>query len=149
MNRHAGVGILLSYLIVGLVAVVFYRPDHPPAMAVAGPARATASTTAPASPPAIPPPTPGVPLGETPQAAAEKPVADGPRVARPESPRHDRSSRRLDSTFTRVADGETLADVARRVYGDSEAAGPLWKANRDQLDGPDGPLRAGMILRTP
>jgi nucleoid-associated protein YgaU len=51
--------------------------------------------------------------------------------------------------FARIDDGETLADVARRVYGSAEKVDVLWKANRDQLSKPEAPLGAGMLLRTP
>jgi hypothetical protein len=51
--------------------------------------------------------------------------------------------------FTRVRRGESLADVARRVYGSDGAAEDLWKSNRDLLDHEDAPLREGELLRTP
>jgi nucleoid-associated protein YgaU len=52
-------------------------------------------------------------------------------------------------SFTDVAEGETLSDVARRVYGSTDATDALWLANRDQLDRPDARLRSGTTLRTP
>jgi hypothetical protein len=51
--------------------------------------------------------------------------------------------------FTIVKAGEKLADVATRVYGTSDAAEPLWRANRDQVALIDSPLASGTILRTP
>lgn len=51
--------------------------------------------------------------------------------------------------FTQVRGGESLSDVASRVYGNSNAAENLWLANRDILDRADVPLRDGSILRTP
>jgi hypothetical protein len=51
--------------------------------------------------------------------------------------------------FTSVRDGETLADVARRVYGPASDPNTLWMANRDLIARKDAPLRAGMMLRTP
>ncbi|MCA1684716.1 MAG: hypothetical protein LC745_01770, partial [Planctomycetia bacterium] len=51
--------------------------------------------------------------------------------------------------FTRVRAGESLADVARRVYGADDALKTLWLANRDLLDRPDAPVTPGSILRTP
>jgi hypothetical protein len=51
--------------------------------------------------------------------------------------------------FTSVRDGETLADVARRVYGPSGDPNELWLANRDLIGGKNAPLRAGTMLRTP
>jgi hypothetical protein len=51
--------------------------------------------------------------------------------------------------MTRTREGETLADVALRVYGSADRANLLWLANRDFLDRRDDPLRAGTPLRTP
>ena len=53
------------------------------------------------------------------------------------------------SPFTVVGAGETIADVARRVYGTPENAGALWRANRDVLQGLDSPVAPGTVLRTP
>lgn len=51
--------------------------------------------------------------------------------------------------FTVARDGESLRDVARRVYGTRVDAATLWRANRDILDTADSPLRSGTLLRTP
>ena len=134
MDRDVGVGTLLSFAIVALVAVAFHRPERPPAMTLARPS----STTAPGPDTEISP-TPGVPLAEAERVA--------PKVVRPASAR--RAIARASSSFTRVLEGETLADVARRAYGSADAVEALWRSNRDQLDGPEGPIRPGMILRTP
>jgi hypothetical protein len=48
-----------------------------------------------------------------------------------------------------VEPNETIADVALRVYGTSEDADALWRANRDTLPRLDSPLSAGTLLRTP
>jgi outer membrane biosynthesis protein TonB len=53
------------------------------------------------------------------------------------------------SAFTLVGDGESLDDVALRVYGTTEKSQWLWRANRDLIDRKDASLRAGMLLRTP
>lgn len=53
------------------------------------------------------------------------------------------------SAFTVVQKGETLKDVAVRVYGSSDRLAPLWRANRDLLPKSDSPLSAGAVLRTP
>ena len=53
------------------------------------------------------------------------------------------------SPFTVVESGETLADVATRVYGSPEAREAVWKANRDQIARIDSPLARGTLLRTP
>lgn len=53
------------------------------------------------------------------------------------------------SAFTTVEDGETLEDVARRVYGSVDQAELLWRVNRDLLPRRSSPLAAGSVLRTP
>lgn len=51
--------------------------------------------------------------------------------------------------FTKTRGGESLADVAERVYGTRTAVDSLWRANRDVLNAPDDPIEEGLILRTP
>ncbi len=51
--------------------------------------------------------------------------------------------------FTAVRQGETLRDVAIRVYGSVDELDSLWRANRDVLPHKDSPLTAGAVLRTP
>jgi nucleoid-associated protein YgaU len=51
--------------------------------------------------------------------------------------------------FTKVIAGESLSDVANRVYGRSDEVRTLWLANRDLLDSAEGLLRPGTLLRTP
>src|SRR5437764_13162214 len=103
MRSHAGTGIALSFLIVAVVAVVLDRPHAPlAAKPVPTPARAvaTASPVAPVAagpPPTIPP---------------KPPAPAAPAPARPHPPRL-----RPEAAFTRAGPGETLADIARRVYG--------------------------------
>jgi hypothetical protein len=53
------------------------------------------------------------------------------------------------SSFTEVGPGESLADVALRVYGSEKDRDRLWRANRDLLPSPEAALEAGVILRTP
>ena len=53
------------------------------------------------------------------------------------------------SAFTEAVDGESLKDVALRVYGDPNSVRTLWLANRDILNDQKSPLRAGTLLRTP
>jgi nucleoid-associated protein YgaU len=57
--------------------------------------------------------------------------------------------KRPEDAFTKVASGETLVDIVRRVYGPDASLEAVWKANRDQLPTPEASVRAGMILRTP
>lgn len=51
--------------------------------------------------------------------------------------------------FTVVGSGETMADVARRVYGNADDVESLWRANRDVVSGPGAPLSPGTVLHTP
>lgn len=51
--------------------------------------------------------------------------------------------------FTKTRRGESLAEVAERVYGTRTAVDSLWRANRDVLIAPDDPIEEGLILRTP
>jgi hypothetical protein len=51
--------------------------------------------------------------------------------------------------FTVARADETIEDIALRVYGRSDRAGSLWRANRDTLVHPDSPISPGMLLRTP
>jgi nucleoid-associated protein YgaU len=128
-------GVALSFLLVGLAAVALRPGERPPTATLGGPAP---------KPTPPPRPTPGVPLPAAEPAPAPRApdVATGQRAA-PAAPR------RPEAGFTRVEPGEDLAAVARRVYGEGGDVAALWRANRDQLDAADAPLRAGMLLRTP
>ena len=82
-------------------------------------------------------------LVQTPRLEAHPPVAGaGPKAKRP-GPTSPRPS------FAVVAPGESLADVAARVYGTRDEAESLWKANRDQVERVDSPLTTGTLLRAP
>ena len=52
-------------------------------------------------------------------------------------------------TYTRARAGESLRDVAERVYGSAEFTHALWQANRDQVADVDQDPAAGLVLRTP
>lgn len=56
---------------------------------------------------------------------------------------------RTSPSFTVVARGETIADVARRIYGTTDDVSVLWRANRDILREPDARLVPGTVLHTP
>jgi nucleoid-associated protein YgaU len=134
MNPRLGLSCAWSFLIVVVVAVALYRPDPPQ-----GTARPAASAV---------PRSSGVATGPEPAPAPREVIAG--RVAdAPAGPAPRRPARRPSGAFTRVAAGESLAEVALRVYGTAEAARTIWQANRDQLDRPDAPLGAGTVLRTP
>ena len=51
--------------------------------------------------------------------------------------------------FTQALEGETLRDVAIRVYGSADEAESLWRLNRDLIRRKEGILPAGTLLRTP
>lgn len=51
------------------------------------------------------------------------------------------------NTYT-VASGDTLSKIAKHVYGDANAWGRIFEANRDQLSNPDR-IMPGQVLRLP
>jgi hypothetical protein len=51
--------------------------------------------------------------------------------------------------FTVAFEGETLRDVALRVYGSADEGEALWRLNRDLVGRRDAVLGAGTLLRTP
>lgn len=109
-------------------------PTIPPKRATvrATPSPSPSPAPAPRIPPARPTPAPASPSA-SPRIAVRRPLsAPGPR-----------------SAFTQAEEGETLADVSLRVYGTSEAATALWRANRDVIPRREAPLTAGLLLRTP
>jgi hypothetical protein len=167
MNRNVVASFGLSVFVVLFFAVILYQPEssppplaatqpvepveaHPPSQPAAN-ARATAptvprdvaTTAGPRAPSAIASRSDVFPR---PRKAA--PGRNGPTVPPPPNKRPTI----LDETrgaFTQARAGETLGDVARRVYGSRDGIERLWLANRDLLDRPDGPLHAGTLLRTP
>ena len=52
-------------------------------------------------------------------------------------------------TYAVVGPGESLPDIAARIYGSRDATQSLWKANRDQVERVDSPLANGILLRAP
>jgi hypothetical protein len=68
-------------------------------------------------------------------------ISSGPRNAAPtHNPR---------SAFTIALREETIEAISSRVYGTTEFADLLWRANRDTLPKRDSPVSTGMLLRTP
>src|SRR6185437_10577102 len=146
---------------------VLYQPDRElPAVKPPGPVAAESAPVKPEAPGPPPEPSPGVPLNETPardpdrpNVAALEPSAPAtapstseiptaaPARVRPVS--RTRSVPGPRSAFTVVDDGESLDDVALRVYGTAEKAPWLWQANRDLIARKESPLIAGTLLRTP
>jgi hypothetical protein len=155
MNRHVGASFTLSFSVVGFFAIILYQPEGPPVPAAPPPSVAHSpadgslvATGLERSPTSAPDPSVRpTTVRETADRAASRPVvaattkAQGaPRRPGPLRPR---------SAFTEVAEGESLADVATRVYGAPEEARKLWHANRDMIGSFEAPLQVGMLLRTP
>ena len=128
MDKNVGASFGLSVLIVVFFAVILYQPDNP------APTAAAVASVEPleAHPPELSP-TPPV-------ASAARPATSN--VARPVSVR----SVEPRGPFTTVREGESLADVARRVYGRAGCVEVLWLANRDRLDRVDSPVTLGLDL---
>ena len=121
------------------------RSEAPVPAAPAPKAAEPGAVTPPADPPA-PSPTESAPPAPSPPAVEPASLREPPRTTIPaatETPHEPRS------TFTTTREGESLADVAVRVYGSAEKADTLWRANRDLLPHRDSPLSAGAVLRTP
>jgi hypothetical protein len=76
--------------------------------------------------------------------------ASPPPLQRLASQSAPESARRLArAPFTVVGSGETMADVARRVYGTADDVESLWRANRDIPREPGSALAPGTVLHTP
>jgi nucleoid-associated protein YgaU len=65
------------------------------------------------------------------------------------SPSNAPPPRRPTAAFTRAEPGETVAQIAHRVYGDPAYARDLWLANRDSLGTAEAVVLRGTLLRTP
>lgn len=139
MIARVGASVSLSLAIAAGAAVLIHRPEHLPVaveISKPGPRTALAERPAPVPTPAVPWPEPEVRAVET------KPTSVGKIVQKT-------TRKRPDSAFTEARNGETLAEVAERVYGTGIDLRAFWKVNRDQLATMDAPIRAGMVLRTP
>jgi hypothetical protein len=166
MNQNVTASFGLSVLIVLVFAVALYQPDPPPATAAsepspAAPAPAPQRAETPAGPPLLPtaatlgnpsalPPPPAVANRPQVPTMARGAAVAAPVRARPVSRRSElRPPVEPRGAFTVSRAGESLADVASRVYGSRDDANRLWRANRDVLDHADVALHAGTLLRTP
>ena len=144
MNQHLGATYTLSVLIVVGFALLMSRSEPGPLIKPEVVVKKTAPTPI------------ANPKADT--------VADGRVMKNPEPPSrgviegstvrqvsHVRTAPRSQPLrgFATVSAGESLADVAQRVYGSADAVHKLWRANRDQLPDQATPPRTGMILRTP
>jgi hypothetical protein len=150
MDRQPGATITLSFALVGLFAIILYQPEHPsPALPHDGQDVVVRNAEPPTDPPA---PMPSLTAAE-PLAAAPAPAA-APHVVLPVAASSRPPSQPpvilpAQDGFTQAQEGETLSDVARRVYGSADEAEALWRLNRDLVRRRDEVLSAGTLLRTP
>jgi hypothetical protein len=179
MNEHAGPACALSFLIVGIFAVLLHDnrttsgPSIPSGRIVRDVApegtRSPMSREGPGSggaddrarPTESPRP---VPKDVVPSQIDKKPVeVAGPtsethaqpapqkadKAPVPPSPVKQPAPSLNRTSFAVVQSGENLRDVATRVYGSAGATEELWRANRDRVSMVDSPLPPGTLLRTP
>lgn len=176
MTRHLGVSAFLSVVIVVFFAVALYQPEGPGALPSAPVSDRTTpesarvveprpAPTADVPPAAVSPERPAVQTRSVSRRSvpSERMRARPEINAPPQTARRPSSSPRFEPVQTRQttrppgrrpafihADaGETVTDVALRVYGSPDAARALWMANRDILPDRDARLSAGTVLRTP
>ncbi len=177
MNEHAGPASALSVLIVGVFAVLLHDRQPPPKASPPLPNKQVIVNDLIRQPKS--PTTPDVSSSRPAKVSAtEKPVVRAAEVRKPAEPvtpptSTARVEKRPDTQgsatprpsvsteppksvatsprgpFTVVQAGETLVEVARRIYGTTDAAETLWRANRDQVAMIDSPLTRGTLLRTP
>jgi nucleoid-associated protein YgaU len=112
-------------------------PSTIPAEAIPAPGQAPSVARASKREPPGPVDRPTARPTEADRPSKRKDIPDQPRPAQPRT------------SFTVVLSGETLADVAARVYGSAGSIEAVWKANRDLLARIDSPLPPGTLLRTP
>ncbi len=168
MDQHLGASITLSFGLVVLFAIALYQPEQTP-LPPAGPEVTAGKVERPEPTPQAPLPelTPAEPLAGRPSSAAigvdaggMRPIAAADSRAEPVASVPSQSSTTRPERrsvpvlppregFTQVLEGETLRDVAVRVYGSSDEAESLWRLNRDLIRRKEGAVRAGTLLRTP
>jgi hypothetical protein len=153
MDRQPGASITLSFALVGVFAIILYQPEHAPFphkgedIAVGN---AEHPPPPPDPPPPMPPPTAAEPLTAEPAPApapAAAVILAGAGPNRPSS--RPPVMRPAQEGFTQALEGETLHDVALRVYGSADETEALWRLNRDLVSGREATLSAGTLLRTP
>jgi nucleoid-associated protein YgaU len=129
MPNDAKLGLVVGVVLVITVAVIYFRND----------AAARKKDETPAATAVKPTPSPA----RFPARGQTRPTKARTAVQSEESG--------LANTVVRrhtVQEGDTLASLAERYYGDKKLADELYRANRDQLKGPDE-LPAGTVLVLP
>jgi hypothetical protein len=148
MDRHPGASITLSFALVGLFAIILYQPEHTPLPHAKEDIVARKAERPTAAPEPMPPLTAGEPLPALP-APTPAPRVILPVTAREAAPAPTPVILPAQEGFTQALEGETLRDVAVRVYGSADEAEALWRLNRDLVARRDATLSAGTLLRTP
>jgi hypothetical protein len=87
--------------------------------------------------------------GEVPARSARRASGPARTPALGRKVRRSVPAREPRSAFTVARPDETIEEIALRIYGTSDQAETLRKANRDTLPREDSPLSSGMVLRTP
>jgi nucleoid-associated protein YgaU len=129
MSNDAKLGLVVGVGIVIAVAVVYFRHDGAARKQEETPA-ATGGKPAPAA-------------GQFPARGQTRPTKARPAVQNEESAQAQSEPRRHT-----VAEGDTLASLAERYYGDKDKSEEIYRANRDALKGPDD-LPVGVTLIIP
>ena len=142
MNTRVGASFSLSLLILALASVFLARPEQPCDPSNKTTEHASTGEQRSVGPPSL---TPSVAWDDS--GTSLKHVRtikfDAGKGVRPSLPR------RPSGPFTQVREGESMSDVAARIYGSDASVQTLWLANRDQLSSDQAVLRPGMVLRTP
>ena len=175
MNQKMGASYTLSVLIVLGITLLLHpgptasrqpaKPSPPPTPVASRPEAAGQSAVGP--PPSLVETRDVVPPSARPREVASTPIVRSRHATRPVPPTPARlvsastiatlatpkpaplSPPQPRGQFARTRLGETLADVARRVYGPGASVDALWRANRDILAAVDHPVEPGTLLRTP
>ena len=151
MNQHIGASYTLSVLIVIGFALLMAKSDNTVPTRRDGAAKsnprvkAREQTTEPVARVKVAP----KPAQRQIEASIVMPASSPAPLTRPVSHIKPATAPKSRGEFTSVGPGESLAEVARRVYGSEAHVAKLWHANRDQLPDRSTPPRVGMTLRTP
>ncbi len=168
MDRHLGASITLSFALVAVFAILLYQPEHTPLpRAEADVPAGEPERAGPGSHVRMPALTPTEPLAARPPRPASVPVtgemrpiataaaSEGRPDSEPPTPKGKVAANRptakltAHQSFTETLEGETLRDVAIRVYGSPEEVEWLWRLNRDLIRRREVALPSGTLLRTP
>lgn len=77
----------------------------------------------------------------------EKPVPVAPQFAGKDKPKADKSKKSAYDTY-KIARGDDLSSIAKKLLGDAKRAGELYKLNKDVLED-ENTLLAGTVIKVP